>query len=447
MPAPHPKQLSPSAIRVEVGAGVTTFLTMAYIIFVQPAVLSGRMVGIETGMDFGAVTSATCLAAAVATMIMGLYARYPIALAPGMGQNFFFVTTAIPVAAAAGAKDPWQTALAAVFLAGLTFLAISMLGVRERLMDVVSPSLKHAIAVGIGLFIAFVGLRNAQFVVSDPATGVRLAPDLMTPAAGIFVTGFVFTAGLHARRVRGAILWGIMASFTVAAVVNPEAVRPEGIASLPPSLVPTLFKLDIAGALTAAMIPVVVMFLFMDVFDTMGTLIGVTEQAGLTVDGKLPRVERALMADAFGTVTGAALGTSTVTSYIESAAGVEYGGRTGLTALTVALLFLVALFFFPLIDSIGGYPPVTAPALVFVGAMMTENVVRIDWQDPTEAVPAFVTALGIPLFSSIGDGLAMGLCLYPVVKTLAGRPREVTGMMWGLSGLLIVYFVFVRTTS
>lgn len=452
--------------RTEVLAGVTTFLTMSYIIFVQPAVLSGRMTGADTGMDFGAVTVATCLAAAVATAIMGLYANYPIALAPGMGQNFFFVLTAIPVAAAAGAQVPWQAALGAVFLAGVIFLAISLLGIREKIIDAVSPDLKVGIAVGIGLFIALIGLRNAQVVLTDPGTGVRMNPRMISPDVVVFLMGFLTAAVLQARKVRGAVLFGILTSLgtallirgavTVLPAVRDTALVGEsllvtqfqpatGVVALPPSLSPTLFRLDLTHALSAAMLPIVAMFLFMDVFDTMGTLIGVGDRAGLLRDGKLVRGERAMLADAVGTVAGAAMGTSTVTSYIESAAGVEQGGRTGLTALTVAGLFLLAPFFYPVIAMVGSYPPVTAPALVLVGSMMASNVARIRWNDATEAIPAFLTIIGIPFFSSIADGIALGLITYPIVKSASGRAREVEWSMWIVAIVLILYFVFVRS--
>lgn len=452
----------------EIAAGVTTFLTMAYIIFVQPAVLSGSMLGIDTGMDAGAVTTATCLAAALATAVMGLFARYPIALAPGMGQNFFFVVTAIPVAAAAGVAEPWRAALGAVFVAGMLFLLLSLLGVRKQLLETVSPSMKQGIAVGIGLFIAFIGLRNGQLIWADPATAVRLNPVLASPDTLVFLIGFLTGAVLHARRVVGSIMWGMAAA--LAATLIFKAVIPllptgmadspalagsllatqfklaDGLVAVPPSLGPTFLRMDIAAALTGPMIPIVIMFLFMDVFDTMGTLIGVGTQAGLMRDGKLPRVERAMLSDALGTVAGAALGTSTVTSYIESAAGVEHGGRTGLTAVTVSVLFLLALFFYPVIAMVGSYPPITAPALVLVGVMMARNVTRMEWSDLTEAIPGFLVMVGIPFFYSIADGIALGLVTYPVVKSLGGKGRDVSAGMWLLAALLVVYYVAVRTT-
>ena len=456
-----------TSVRTELVAGATTFLTMVYIIFVQPAVLSGSMLGSPTGMDFGAVTTATCLAAALATAIMGLAARYPIALAPGMGQNFFFVLTAIPVAAAAGASEPWAAALGAVFVAGVIFVVISLVGVRKKLLDAVSPNLKRGIAVGIGLFIAFIGLRNAQLVLVNPGTGVAMNPHIASPDVIVFMVGFVVATVLHARRVTGSIMGGIGSALAVALLLKsllpllPDRIAgsalvaesllvtqfatAQGVLAMPPAIGPTFLHFDLATAVSATMIPIVIIFVFMDVFDTMGTLIGVGEQAGLMKDGKLPRVERAMLADAFGTVAGAALGTSTVTSYIESAAGVEHGGRTGLTALTVAVLFVVALFFYPIVAMVGSYPPITAPALVLVGAMMVRNVTRIEWGDYTEGVPAFLTMIGIPFFYSIADGIALGLVTYPVIKSLGGKASEVRLGMWLLGIVLLLYFVFVRS--
>ena len=456
-----------TTVRTELGAGVTTFLTMSYIIFVQPAVLSGVMFGQPTGMDFGAVTTATCLAAALASAIMGLYGRYPIAQAPGMGENFFFVFTAVPLAAAAGAAVPWATALGAVFVSGVLFLALSLVGAREAVMNAISPSMKHAIAAGIGLFIAFIGLQNAGLIVKDPGTAVRLNAHFASPDLVVFFVGLLAAAGLHARRVRGSILWGILAAGALAIVLKlalpqlaPDlASRPlvaesalmqrfeiaRGLFAAPPSLAPTLLQMDVRGALTLAMAPVVAIFLFMVFFDTVGTLVGVAQQAGLMRDNRLPRARQAFVSDAVGTVAGACLGTSTVTSYIESATGVEQGGRTGLTALTVSALFLVALFFSPVVEMLGGYAPVTAPALVLVGGMMLRNVRHLDWDDYTELLPSFLVLLGIPLSYSIADGLALGFIAYPLLKLLGGRGHEVRRVSWLIAVLLLAYLVFLRS--
>ncbi|HEX5043593.1 MAG TPA: NCS2 family permease [Candidatus Polarisedimenticolaceae bacterium] len=452
-------------VRTEVLAGLTTFLTMAYILFVQPAVLSGALFGTPTGMDFGAVAAATAISAAVASAVMALYARYPIAQAPGMGENFFFVLTAIPAAAAAGHPEPWRAALGMVFLSGVLFLTLSFFGVRERILDALSPSLRGAIAAGIGLFIAFIGLQNTGVIVRDPGSAVRLNPSLLSPDLLVFGVGLVTAVGLHARRLRGALVAGIAAALATSlalragaallpALSGCEAMRTSMLltrfapsarmVSLPPSLTPTFLKMDVAAALSPALLPLMLVFLFMVLFDTVGTLVGVSQRAGMLVDGKLPRARQALASDAIGTMAGAALGTSTVTSYIESAAGVAQGGRTGLTALTVAFLFLGSLFFTPLVAMVGSYPPVTAPALVLVGALMMGASREIAWEDPTEAVPAFAVLAGIPLTYSIADGLALGFLAYPAIKLLAGRGREVPALLHVLGVVLALYLVLVR---
>jgi AGZA family xanthine/uracil permease-like MFS transporter len=455
-------------VRTEVLAGVTTFLTMAYIIVIQPAVLSGKMFGTDMGLDFGAVTTATCISAALATAIMALYARYPIAQAPGMGENFFFVFSALPAATAAGFAHAWQVALGVVFVSGVLFLILSLIGLRELIFNSVSPSLKNGIAAGIGFFIAFIGLQQAGVIVKDPGTAVKLnvacfaSPDLV-----VFFVGVLTTAVLHARRVRGSILWGIIVSTALACLLKialphmPTGISAErngtesmlatrfefatAIVALPPSLEPTFLKMDIAHAFTPTMLPFVFVFLFMLTFDAIGTLIGVCEQAGFMHDNKLPRAKQAMVSDAIGTVTGAALGTSTVTSFIESAAGVEAGGRTGLSGLVVAALFLIALFFSPVIAMIGAYPPITAPALTIVGAMMMQNVAKIEWKDYTESIPAFLIVIGIPLSYSIADGLALGFISYAVVKAFSGRAREISWLTYLLAAVLVLYFVFVRS--
>lgn len=456
-----------TSVRTEALAGCTTFLTMAYIIVVQPAVLSGRMFGRETGMDFGAVMTATCLSAALATALMALLARYPIAQAPGMGENFFFVFSAIPAAAAAGFANPWQVALGAVFISGVLFLVLSLLGVRELIFNAVSPSLKHGIAGGIGLFIAFIGLQNAGLILKDPGTAVKLNPHFASPDLLVFFVGLLVTAILHARRVRGSILWGMGAATLLAvgfklilpglpAALSATPLVTESklmtqfqlaaaLVAAPPSLAPTFLQMDLAGALSPKLLPFVFVFLFMLMFDAIGTLIGVCEQAGFMRDHKLPRARQAMVSDAVGTVAGAALGTSTVTSFIESAAGVEQGGRTGLTGLVVALLFLLALFFGPLVVMVGSYPPITAPALVIVGALMLQNVARIAWNEATEALPAFLVLIGIPLSFSIADGLALGFITYPLLKLFSGRGRELGWLTYLLAAVLLAYFVFVRS--
>ena len=467
-----------TTVRIELLAGLTTFLTMAYIIFVQPAVLSGSMFKMSTGMDFGAVTTATCLSAALATLIMGLYARYPIAQAPGMGENFFFVFSVLPAAGAltavrAGATTDWQVALGVVFISGVLFLLLSLLGVRERLLEAISPSMRCGIAVGIGLFIALIGLRNATLVVPSPSTAVQLNPQMLSPDLLVFFCGLMATAGLHSLKVRGSIVWGIVVAALLAASMRlamrlamphlPAAVaqsRPvvesmlmtqftlaHGVVSLPPDVSPTMFKMDLVNAVSWTMLPYILIFLFMVLFDTLGTLIGVCEQAGLIQDDRLPRAKEALTSDAVGTVVGAALGTSTVTSFIESAAGVEQGGRTGLTAVTVAVLFILALFFSPIIAMVGSYPPITASALVVVGSMMMRNVVKVDWSNYAESMPAFMIMIGIPMTYSIADGLALGFISYPIVKLLSGQGRQVKLLMYVMGVVLAAYFLLLRTQS
>jgi adenine/guanine/hypoxanthine permease len=467
--------------RTELLAGVTTFLTMAYIIVVQPLVLSGRMFDIQTGMDFGAVTTATCIAAALASAIMGIYGRYPIAQAPGMGENFFFVLTALPAAAAMiaaqvkagqiepGSTTPWQIGLGVVFYSGLLFLLLSMLGVREKLMEAISPSMRNGIAIGIGLFIVLIGLDSTGLLRKDPGTGWTLNPHFDSPDLIVFFFGLLLTAALHARRIRGSIIWGILATTLFAVVLklglpclgetvaNSPLVKDsmlmtkftlaDRVLSTPPPIAPTLCKLDLVGALAWPMAPFILIFLFMVLFDTLGTLIGVAEQAGLIRENRLPRARQALMSDAIGTLSGAALGTSTVTSFIESAAGVEQGGRTGLTAVCAAVLFLLALFFSPIIDMIGSYRPLTAPALLIVGSMMMRNVTKIDWDNYAESLPTFLIIAGIPLTFSIADGLALGFITYPMVKLLAGQGRDVKWLMYVMAVVLVAYFVVVRVQT
>jgi len=459
--------------RTELLAGLTTFLTMAYIIVVQPGVLTGRFLGVDdTGMDFGAVMTATCLSAALASAIMGIYARLPVAQAPGMGQNAFFVLSCLPAAAAVtqargGTVEAWQVGLGVVFYSGILFLVISMLGIRRMLLEAVSPSLRAGITIGIGLFIAFIGLQNARLVIASQGTMVTMNPQVASPDLVVFLVGLLATAGMMAARVRGSILWGIVAA-TASAVLLRYIVVPalpasissaepiakselmasfhlaKGIVAPPPSIMPTLFQMDLVGALAWPMIPFILIFLFMVLFDTLGTLLGVCERAGLMVGNELPRARQALVSDAVGAVAGAALGTSTVTSYVESAAGVEEGGRTGLTAVTVAGLFLLALFFSPLVEMIGSYRAITAPALVVVGSMMMHSVTRIEWNNYAEVMPAFLVMIGIPMTFSIGDGLALGFISYPIVKLIAGQGRSVKWLMYVMAVVLVLYFAAVR---
>jgi len=426
-----------TSIRIEVLGGATTFMTMAYIIFVNPALLS------QAGMDFGAVLVATCLSAGLATWVMGLAANYPIALAPGMGENLFFLTAVV------GMGVSWQVALAAVFVSGIVFFLLTFLRIRELIIDAIPRSLKLAIAVGIGLFIAFLGLYSGG-IVEQPAEGNPLhLADLTRPASIVALVGLALTIGLMVRRIKGAILIGILAATVLAWAMG--LVEYQGLVERPPSLAPTFMQLDLKGLLDAAMIPVVVIFLFMAVFDAIGTLIAIGEQGGFLRDGRLPRATPALMADSSGTVIGSLLGTSTVTAYVESATGVEAGARTGLANMVTGGLFFLALFFAPLARMVGGGVPIeggaalypmTAPALIVVGSLMARNVRNIEWSDFTEAFPAFLVMIGIPFAWSIADGIAFGFIAYPLLKLLAGRPREASALVYILGALFAARYIF-----
>lgn len=412
-----------SSLRTEIIAGITTFMTMAYIIFVNPAILS------ETGMDFGAVMTATCLASAIGTLIMGLYANYPFALAPGMGLNAFFAFTVV-----IGMKVSWQTALAAVLLDGILFILLTASRVREAIVNAVPYNLKLAVSAGIGLFIALIGLVGAGIVVDNPATLVSLG-DLTKPALILSLCGLLLMAVLHAYKVKGALLWGILA-VTLAAIPLGVASPPQGIVSTPPSLSPILFKFDLKGLVNVAMIGVVITFLFVDLFDTLGTLIGVSARAGfLDKDGNLPRANKALMADAVATAVGACLGTSTVTTYVESASGVEEGGRTGLVSCVVALLFLGALFFSPIARIVP--TAATSPALIMVGVFMMQALKGLNFDDITEMVPAAIAIFTMPFTYSIAEGIAWGIISYTLIKLLAGKKREVSLTMYILTALFL----------
>jgi len=435
-------------IRTEIAGGTTTFMTMAYIIFVQPALLK------LAGMDPGAVMFATCVSAAFATLLMGLYANYPIALAPGMGENFYFVFS---VVLAAGVAMKWEIALAAVFISGVLFIILTLLRVRRLIIDMIPPSLRNGIAVGIGLFIAFIGLHHAGLVVQNPGGLVQLGPITTRPVL-LAVIGLVITSLLLIWRVKGAILLGILATLLIGVLLGVAGV-PSSILSAPPSVAPTFMKicsLSWSEALTPTFITVVAVFLFMDLFDTAGTLVGIGQQARFFgPDGKMPRIERCFVSDAAGTMVGAALGTSTVTSYIESAAGVQEGARTGLASVVTGIFFLLALFFYPIVEVVGaGFTvkeglilyPITAPALILVGSMMVKNVSNIRWDDYTESIPAFLTMLGIPLTFSIADGLAFGFISYPLLKVLSGRRKEVSPVMIVVAVLFALRYALIPKT-
>jgi AGZA family xanthine/uracil permease-like MFS transporter len=426
-----------TTVRTEMLAGLTTFLTMAYIIFVQPTVLGAA------GMDFGAVLTATCLSTAIATTLMALLANYPIAVAPAMGHNFFFAYSVV-----IGMKVPWRVALGAVAIAGVVFILTAGLGLRERLITAIPTSIKHAIAAGIGLLVAMVGLQWAGLVVAAPGTLVTLG-DLHSRQTLLALMGVALTAVLMARRVPGALLWGIVVSTAIGLPLG--IVRYQGLASRPPSLAPTLMQLDVAGALAPGMLAAVCVFFLLALFDSVGTLVGVGGQAGLMRDGTLPRARQALLADAIGTVAGAMLGTSTVTAYIESGAGVAVGGRTGLTSLVTAALFALSLLFFPLVRMIGGgyavegttFYPVIAPPLILVGTMMMGGLRHIEWSDPTEAIPAFLTIIMMPLAVSITEGVAFGLLAYALLKFAVGRARDVHPLILVFAALFLGRYIFL----
>jgi len=427
-----------TTLRTEILAGVTTFMTMAYIIFVQPAVLSAA------GMDFGAVLTATCLATALATALMALLANYPIAVAPGMGHNFFFAFSVV-----IGMKVPWRVALGGVAVAGLIFIATAGIGLRERVITAIPDSLKHAIGAGIGLLIATIGLEWAGVIVASPGTLVTLG-DLRAAPAALSLGALILTSILTARRVPGAFLIGILAA--AAAAVPLGLIRFEGVLSRPPSLAPTFMALDLAGAFSPRMFTVIFVFFFLALFDSIGTLVGLASQAGLMRDGSLPRARQALLADAIGTVAGAALGTSTVTAYIESGAGIAAGGRTGVASLVTALLFVLSLFCYPLVRTIGGgygsgavtLHPVLAAPLILVGTLMIAGVRRVEWDDPTEAIPAFLTMLVMPLAVSITEGVSFGLIAYAILKFASGRGREVHVLVYVFSVLLALRYIYLR---
>jgi AGZA family xanthine/uracil permease-like MFS transporter len=427
-----------TTVRTEIVAGVTTFLTMAYIIFVQPTVLSAA------GMDFGAVMTATCIASALATLMMAFLANYPIAVAPAMGHNFFFAFTVC-----LGMQVPWQVALGAVAIAGMAFVLTAGVGLREKLITAIPGSLKHAMAVGIGLLIALIGLQWGGIVAASPDTLVTLG-SLSSPPALLTLVGLLVTAVLMARRIHGAVLIGILLSACVG--LGTGVVQYQGLMSAPPSLAPTLMQLDVAGALQPAMLPVIVIFFFLALFDSVGTLVGVASRAGLMRGNTLPRAREALLADAAGTVAGAALGTSTVTAYIESSTGVSAGGRTGLANVVTASLFLLALLFSPLVKMIGGgysagggpvLYPVVAPALILVGTMMMAGVRSIDWDDTTESIPAFLTIVIMPLTVSITEGIAFGFIACAILKIATGRAREVHWLVYLSAVLFVLRYAFL----
>lgn len=416
-----------SNVRTEVIAGITTFLTMAYIIFVNPDILS------STGMDRDAVFIATCLAAAIGSAVMGLWANWPIGMAPGMGLNAFFAFTVV------GAMGfSWQQALGAVFISGIIFLILSVTGIRRWLIAGIPTSMRSGVAAGIGMFLAIIAMQSSGLVVDNPATLVGLG-DLTNTGTLLTIAGFFLIVALDALRVKGAILIGILVITFAAIMLGVSEFT--GIVSAPPSVMPTLLQLDLAGALSYGIFHVILVMVLVEVFDATGTLIGVAKRAGLLTEGPAHRnkgLSRALMADSTAITAGSLLGTSSTTAYVESASGVQAGGRTGLTALVVAALFLLAMFFAPLAGAVPAYA--TAPALLYVATLMMRELAEIEWGDVTETAPAVLTALAMPLTYSIANGLAFGFISYAVIKLLTGKAQQVHAATWIVAGLFVIKF-------
>jgi AGZA family xanthine/uracil permease-like MFS transporter len=414
--------------RSEVLAGATTFVTMAYIVFVNPAILA------DAGMPVTAVMAATCLSACFASVLMGVFARYPLALAPGMGLNAYFTYTVVK-----GMGVAWQTALGAVFLSGIAFLVLTMAGIREKIFASIPSELYAAVAVGIGLFIALIGFRNAKIIVSDAATTVTLG-NLRDPHTLLALFGLVLTGALQVRGIRAAMLVGILVTTAAGAAVGLVQWTPRAYSI--GEITATAFRLDVAGALRLGMLEILFVFLFVDLFDNIGTLVAVSKRAGLFDErGAIPRVNRILLTDATATVVGSVAGTSTVVSYIESTAGIVAGGRSGVTAIVTGLLFGAALFLAPLAGAIP--PAATAPALILVGAAMLAHVGEILWDQPAVAIPAFLIITTIPLTFSIANGLAIGFTVYALLQVLSGRGRKVNWIVYLLAGLFVLRFVYL----
>lgn len=432
-------------VRTEIIAGFTTFMTMAYILAVNPNILGNP----DVGMDPNALFTSTALAAIIGTLCMAFFANYPFALAPGMGLNAFFIYT---VCLKMGYS--WQVALAAVLVEGIVFIVLTAFNIREAIFNSIPQNLKHAVGAGIGLFITFIGLQNAKVIVDDPATLLSLG-DVTHVVPLLAIVGTIITAILVVKKVKGSILIGIFITYILGIIAeltgwyvpNPEvemiSLIPSGIVSMPPSIKAIFFKFDFTHVLSLNFLIVVFAFLFVDIFDTLGTLIGVSNQAGmLDKDGKLPKVKEALFADAIGTTAGAILGTSTVTTYVESASGVAEGGRTGLTSTVTAIFFAIALFFSPIFLAVPSFA--TAPALIIVGFMMMQSVTKIDFTDAQEGVPAFLTLIFMPLAYSIAEGIVFGIISYTVINALTGKAKKVHPLMYALTVIFILKFVLEK---
>ena len=415
-------------IKTELVAGLTTFLAMAYITVVNPAILS------DAGMDFGAVFVATCIAAAFGSIAMGILGNYPIAMAPGMGQNAFFAYGIV-----LGLGHTWQTALGAVFLSGIIFIVMSVLPIREWLINAIPKNLKLGIAAGIGFFLGFIALKNAGIVIDNPATLVSFGA-LTDIGPLLCMVGFALIATLTARKITGAVILGMLVAAMLGWIFGGAEFG--GVLSVPPSIAPVFLELDIAAAFDLSMITVILTLLLVDVFDTAGTMVGVANRANLTDEhGKMPRLGSALLSDSGATVVGSLAGTSSTTSFIESAAGVEAGGRTGLTAVTTGVLFLLCLFFAPLAQSIPSYA--SAAALLFVACLMLRSLSDIDWDDYTESAPAVVCALAMPLSFSIADGIGLGFVTYVAIKLLCGRPGDCPIAVYVIAAVFAGKFAFL----
>ena len=418
--------------KIEILAGITTFITMAYIVFVNPSILK------DAGIPVPAVFAATCLAAAFGTILMGAFARYPIALAPGMGLNAYFTYTVVQ-----GMGVPWQTALGAVFLSGVAFLILTVTGVRQWIIAAIPLELYAAVSAGIGLFIAFIGLRNAGIVKADPATIVSMG-NLRDPNVALAVFGILAIATLQAWKVRAAILLGILATTAIGAATGlvhwqPQSYRWSDISG-------TLLHLDVRGAVGLGLLEIVFVFLFVDLFDNIGTLMAVSKKAGLLEAGnRIPRLNRILFTDATATIGGSLLGTTTVVSYVESASGVAAGGRSGVTSIVTGVLFIATLFVAPLIGAVPS--AATAPALVVVGGLMISAIAEIPWDDACTAFPAFLTLITIPLTFSIANGLACGIISYVLIHVARGRARQVPWAAYVLAALLIIRFVYIGSKT
>lgn len=416
-------------VKTEIVAGVTTFLTMSYILVVNPDILSAA------GMDKGAVFTATALASALATILLAVLAKLPLAQAPGMGLNAFFAYTLV------GAMGySWQTALAAVFVEGIIFILLTVFNIRDKVVNCIPLNLRYAISVGIGMFIAFVGLKNAGIVVADPATFVRLGA--FTPSAILAAIGILISGALMWWKVKGALFYSIMLC-TLIGIPMGITVIPESFSliSEPQSLAPTFLQFDFASLLNLDMLIIVILLVFMDMFNTIGTLVGAAAQAGMmTKDGRVPRMKEALMADAVGTSLGAALGTSTVTTYVESSAGIAEGGRSGMTALVCGILFFLALFFSPLFLLVPGVA--TTGALVIVGVLMISIIREVEMTDMSETLPVFVTIIMMVLTSSIAEGMSLGMLSYTFMKLFTGQFRAVSPTLWVLSALFILRYIW-----